>query len=66
MTRLLTRSVDLQRRYAETAEAAGAVAHVRESSARTAAALMASLTSELFRMDVPMCGMYRHEAEIHG
>ncbi len=37
----------LQRRYAETVEAAGAVARVGETSARTAADLMASLMSEL-------------------
>ena len=42
----------LQRGYADTVEAARAVALVRESSARTAAALMASLTSELLGNDV--------------
>jgi type I restriction enzyme S subunit len=39
--------VELQRRYAQTVEAAGAVARVGDSSARAATALLASLTSEL-------------------
>ena len=42
----------LQCRYAEIVEVARAVARVRESSARTAAALMASLMSELLGSDV--------------
>ena len=41
----------LQRRYSETVDAARAVARIAESSARVAATLMASLTSEMFRRD---------------
>ena len=41
----------LQRRYAEIVEVARAVARVRESSARTAAALMASLVFKLLEND---------------
>ena len=41
--------VDLQRRYADTIEAAGAVARVRESSTRTAAAVSPSLMAWLLR-----------------
>ena len=55
----------LQRRYAETVEAARAVARVAESSTTAAAILMASLTSELLRNDVSACGMYRQETETH-
>ena len=43
--------LDLQRRYAETVEAALAVARVAESSTTVAAILMASLTSELIGDD---------------
>ena len=49
----------LQLRYAEIVEAARAVARVRESSARTAAALMASLMSELLRNDESARGFHR-------
>ena len=41
--------VDLQRRYADTIEAAVAVARVRESSTRTAAAVSLSLMAWLLR-----------------
>ena len=44
--------LDLQRRYAETVGTARGVARVRESSASTTEALMASLMSELLRNDV--------------
>ena len=44
--------LDLQCRYAETVEAARAVARVCESSAGTAATLMASLTSQFLRSGV--------------
>ena len=50
--------LDLQRRYAETVQTARGVARVRESSASTTAALMASLMSELLRNDVSV----RHDA----
>ena len=44
--------LDLQRRYTETVEAARAVARVAESSTTTAAVLMASLVSTVFRNEV--------------
>lgn len=44
--------LDLQCRYTETVEAARAVARVRESSAGTAATLIASLTSQFLRSGV--------------
>ena len=54
----------LQRRYAETVEAARAVVRVRESGTRTAAALMASLMSELLRNDVSARGTRRAETSV--
>ena len=44
--------LDLQRRYAETVDAARAVARVAESGTRIAGTLMASLMSELFGNEV--------------
>ena len=47
----------LQRSFAEVVEAARALGHVAESSMKTAAALKASLLSELFRNEAPQrCG----------
>ena len=53
---VVTPPLALQRRYAEIVEAARAIARLCESSARTAAALMASLMSELLRNDVSVRG----------
>ena len=53
---VVTPPLALQRRYAEIVEAARAIALLCESSARTAAALMASLMSELLRNDVSVRG----------
>ena len=53
---VVTPPLALQRRYAEIVEAARAITRLCESSARTAAALMASLMSELLRNDVSVRG----------
>ena len=53
---VVTPPLALQRRYAEIVEAARVIARLCESSARTAAALMASLMSELLRNDVSVRG----------
>ena len=48
----------LQHRYTETVKAAGAVVRLEESRTRVAAALMASLVSELFQTSSSECGAH--------